>query len=370
MGQTLAALVAGLLLLSACAPGPSEQNPAGAGGSPAARDAAAWRHLATTEGMLDGDAAAEAVEAQADLLTAWDRYGLPETAPTVDFDRSFVLLVGQPDDACVDELIGLEVRDGRLRVGWLPPPGACALPLVFRIHAVEVDRRHVPSRFDVAFDEPYSADAEQVTIEVASAEGAAPPPPAPPRSMSDADLDAVFHDQPVRRCTAADSPVLQGSGGTAHPDPESVDEQSEQAVSEQLDDVRRWLRRHGYHEDVNFVPYIDRRDGIRPGLWVDGGAAHEIRRRLDQVFGDDAVAVEKNAYDFEAVRKAQDDLLPLMGDGGPGNIVSSTGLPGPVQIGMVDPTREALDQIAAIVDVSVVCVDPQLSGVRAEVGTP
>jgi hypothetical protein len=37
---------------------------------------------------------------------------------------------------------------------------------------------------------------------------------------------------------------------------------------------------------------------------------------------------------------------------------------------MIDPTRKALDRIAATVDPSLVCVSPVLSGVSADVGRP
>lgn len=364
-------LLAAVLLLSGCAPGgpPDVGFGAGGGASDAAPPDTAWRHLATTEGMLDGNVTAAAVESADGLAAAWDEYRLPEGAPEVDFDRRFVLLLGQPDDACVDELTRLEVEEGSLQVEWLSPPGACPQPLVFRIHAVEVDRRHVPERFEVAFPEPFETEADPVTIEVATAEGDAPPPPEPPDSMTEEELEAVFAGHSVRRCTAADEPLPPEAHGDPIDDTEEYTEApEEQQALDLVDDVRRWLRSNGYRDQVDYIPFIDRREGVRPGLWVDNGAAAKVQRELDAAFGRGTVHVEDHAYDFEAVQQAQDDLMPLMGDDGPGNIVSSSGLPGPVRIGMVDPTREALDQIAAAVDVSVVCVDPELSGVGAEAG--
>lgn len=407
MSRIAVLIVVVAALCVACAP---DQPPAVTiqpGQTPAASGGVAWRHLATTEGLPQGSAAAEAVESANALRQAWKRYGLPESPPEIDFDRSFVLLLGQPDDACIDELIGLEVRDGRLRVEWLPPPGGCNEPLIFRIHAVEVDRRHVPGEFKVAFAPPYEQDAKPVTINVATGEGDAPPEPEPPAAMTDDDVDAVFAGHAVRRCTKADERVGdEAVDGPLSDDPAVAKAQKERAnfgvpndeattrevmasderndeygfplldaelqqdvrASERTDDVRRWLRDHGYRSNVDFVVFLSRSNGIRPGVWVDGGQADEVRRRLDAEFGKGAVLVEENGYDFEAIDKAQRDLGAIMGGSGPGSIVSSSGIPGPVAIGMIDPTREALDRVAATVDPALVCVGPALSGVGAATG--
>ncbi len=103
---------------------------------------------------------------------------------------------------------------------------------------------------------------------------------------------------------------------------------------------------------------------------IDNGQADTVRRRLDDVFGRNAVDVYANPYDFQEVDKAQREVDDLMGGEGPGSIVSSTGVPGPVELGMIDPTREALDWVAATVDPSLVCVYPVLSGVPGDVGRP
>jgi hypothetical protein len=130
--------------------------------------------------------------------------------------------------------------------------------------------------------------------------------------------------------------------------------------------VHRFLRQQGYRSNVDFVPYISRATGVRPGFWVDGGAAPKVQRLLDDEFGNGAVLVVENRYDFEAIDKAQRDIGDLMGGDGPGSIVFSSGIPGPVELGMIDPTREALDRVAATVDPSLVCVEPTLSGVTTD----
>jgi hypothetical protein len=380
--------------------------------APAPQDAdgvVAWRHLGTTEGMLEGSAAAAAVESQRELEAAWNDYGLPGAVPDVDFDRAFVLLLGQPDDACIDELIGVDVANGALDVTWLPPPGGCDEPLIFRIHAVEVDRRYLPEKFTVVFPDPYDGDAKPVTITVRRVAGEPPPAPEPPAAMAEEDVDAVFAGHAVQRCRneaawrddrQVDGPLSddakvaeaqkrraqygvasdEGSTRAAMANPAEgepmgfpiteAELRQDSEASQLTDKVRAWLGDEGYRPNRDFVPYLSRSDGIRPGVLVDGGNTDEIRGRLDEQFGKGAVVVVEHAYDFEAVDKAQRDLGSLMGGEGPGSIVSSTGVPGPVEIGMIDPTREALDRIASTVDPSLVCVSPVLSGVSANVGRP
>lgn len=382
------------------APPPSDAPPASDTPPPAE---VAWRRLAHGTGMLRSNAAAEAVESQDALRAAWQRYELPDAAPEVDFGRNVVLLVGQPDDACVDELIGLEVRDRRLRVEWLPAPGGCAMPLVFRIHAVEVDRRHLPAQFTFAFEDPYEDEAEPVTLSIDAVAGQAPPPPEPPRAMTANDLDDVFRGHAVRRCTKDDelvgnNPVdgplsadrevaaaQRARAGFGVPSDEATtrevmasaqrnDEygfpllaselQKDFEASELVDDVQAFLRRNDYRRGVDVETYLSRVDGIRPGVLVDDPAkVAGVRQRLGAEFGGDAVLVVEHPYDFQAVNKAQGALRPLMGGSGHGSIMSSTGIPGPVMLGMIDPTREALDRIADLVDPSLVCVSPDLSGV-------
>lgn len=360
------------VLMAGCAPPPDVRL--GDGGTPGATAPAsdpgsasspadtAWRHLATTEGRLDGGVAGVAVEDAAGLAQAWTAYGLPQSAPEVDFDRSVVLLLGQPDDACVDELVGLDVVGGGLQLKWLAPPGVCAQPLLTRIHAVEVDRRHVPSTFEVAFPEPFADQAEAVTLRVATVDGDPPPPPQPPAAMTDAQMDEVFADHEVRRCTPQDSEIPSATPGA----PSGRD-----GKAAGLEEVRAWLADRGYRADHDYVPFVARGEGgSQPGLWVDGGAADRVRAELDTAFGEKAVLVVDHPYDFKAVDKAQRDLGALMNTEGPGAISFTTGLPGPVTIGMIDPTREALDAVAAAVDASVVCVEPALSGVSDGVGQP
>ena len=365
------------------------------------RQRVAWQRLAHTAGMLDDSAAAEAVEDAAFLAETWKRYGFKGPVPQVDFQAFFVLLLAQPDDACVDKLIGLEVTGGRLRPTWLSPPGGCAQPLIMRIHAVEVHRAFLPSRFEVAEGDPYKDMTKPVTITFDAVDGPAPPPPEEPQAMSEQELEMVFAGHPVRRCTpegelGADAPV----DGPLSDDPKvakwqrgragygvASDEQSTRAAAERstetaaygfpltpedlqadqdamalMDRVMRWWEKSDWS---GVEPMIDRRGGIRPKLLLTrSGDAAALRRAIDAEFGQGNVLVESSPYEFSEIEKAQRALGKIMGGDGPGAIVSSTGVPGPVMLGMIDPTREALDKVAATVDPAFVCVGPMRSGVR------
>ena len=320
---------------------------------------AAWQHLAMVEDVLDDGAAAVALEDARAVAAAWQRYGFDEPPPQVDFDRRFVLLVLQPDDACPDELIGLDVVDGRLHVEWLAPPGGCNQPLIHRVHAVEVHRGHVPAEFDVVIAAPYADSATPTTITLQPYEGpAAPPPPQPPQAMTEAEVDAVFAGHDVRRCTPQDDVVPPLPPGTV------IDERNEGDEEALMQSVIEWLRANGWDLQREVVPIMDRHDNLRPHLRVDADRAKQLQRQVDAEFGDGAVVVDANRYRMADIVAAQKALRPLMGGDGPGSIWGSSGLPGPVRLSMVDPTREALDRVAATVDPSLVCIDVELSGVR------
>ena len=408
-------LVVPVLLAVACgpqstAPGTSPDASAGPSDEPERPDeptaqgqARAWRHLARVEGLLEDGSAAMAIQKQAALDGAWASYGFKGAAPPVDFDHEVVLLLLQPDDACPDELIGLEVRDGELHPEWLPPPGGCNQPLIFRLHAVAVHRGHLPRRFGVALPEPYAAEAARAEIELAAYEGeAAPPPPTPPRAMTAAQLDAVFDGHAVRRCTPEDDAVPERTvDGPLSNDPEVAEAQQQRAgfgvpsdeqttrevmadpdrtdeygfpllaselaqdqrASELVQDVIRYLEDQGLDPERDFVPMLGRDGGIRPRVLVPPDEVAARQADLDREFGRGEVDVRALRYDLREIQRAQRDLRPIMGGSGPGTIFSSTGAPGPVEIGMIDPTRDALDLVARTVDPALVCVHPELSGV-------
>ena len=314
----------------------------------------AWRRLAITQGSLRG-AAGAAVEDQESLDKAWQQYGFSGRAPALNFKTRFMLFLAQPDDACEDELIRLRFDDELLKPTWLPPPGMCAQPLIMRVHAVDMHRAYPPARFTVAEQDPHFTDeTEPVTIRVRTIPGPPPPVPQPRRAMTADELDEVFAGHPVRRC-GNENPYLDGD---AH-DPEQ-----ERQAETVMEKVRSWMQRHDYRPDVDYVPFISRTRGVRAGVLVDDGNGPEVRRQLDRAFGEGSIHVVDHPYDFQAVRKAQNAVGSLPQGDRPGQIMWTTGIPGPVEIGMVDPTREALDRIADTVNPHLVCVTPELSGQR------
>lgn len=368
--RTLLGVIAVAVLGAACAQRPPVGSPAASPSTepateaapndpaPTPTGAAAWQHLAMVTDFLDEGAAAVAVEDARALAKAWRRYDFDVAAPQIEFDRRFVLLVLQPDDACPDEVIGLDVEDRRLHVEWLAPPGGCIQPLIHRVHAIAVHRGYVPPEFDVVIAEPYADSAAPTTITLQPYDGpAAPPPSQPPQAMTEAEVDAVFAGHAVRRCTPKDEVVPPLPAGAV------VDERNEVEEEASMQAVIDWLRANGWDLEREVLPIMDRRENLRPQLRVDADRVKRLQRQVDAEFGKGTVVVDANRYRMADIAAAQQALQPLMGGEGPGSIWSSTGLPGPVKLSMVDPTREALDAIAATVDPSLVCVDVELSGV-------
>ena len=326
--------------------------------APSAAGDPAWVHLAQKEGRLRGRASAVAVETPAHLAAAWGDYHLPESPPDVDFEKYAVLLLLQPDDACSDDLATLRVTRGELAVEWLSPPGGCTLPLIFRLHAVAVHRSHIPQRFDVRVPEPHARDARATSIRLRVEPGQHPDPvlPTPPAPMTKEELDAVFAGHEIRRCRPDDH-VLNDGPAPVHASGDGT---------RMADLVRPWLRDNGFATDREAVPYIDTDGDGGLHVLVAPANVERLQAALDEKFGPGVVAAEAARYDFAAIDRAQQDLRALMGPpDGPGSIVGSDGIPGPVQILMVDPTRGALDAVAATVDPRLVCVTPELSGYTA-----
>lgn len=398
MGHHLATAAVAVLLLVACGEtGMTIDAPPG--------DTAAWVHHGQVEGVLDGRAAAQAVTDAAAWADAWDRHGFDGPRPELDFDHRIVLLLGQADDACPDELVDLEVVDGRLEVVWLPPPGGCNQPLIMRIHAVEVHRGHVSERFTYGLDEPFTDELEPATIELPPYDGTAPPPPQPPQAMTDEEIDAVFAGHPVERCgpqhelrrtgevdgPLSDDPEVAAAQqaraqfGVASdeatvralledPPPAGVEDYGFPLTPEEFEQDRRatetaqrvaeWLQQEGY-EERRVVPMIDRSEGIRAVVVVGADDEAALRDALADRFGDDTVEVRVSPWPPAEVAAAQDTLTERMGEIDPhAQVTFVSGPPGPAEIGLVDPTRAALDAIAAVVDPALVCVSVETSGVQ------
>lgn len=174
--------------------------------------------------------------------------------------------------------------------------------------------------------------------------GPAPPPPTPPQTTREVMADPDRTDEygfPLLRSELA----------------------QDQRATQLVQEVVAYLRGRGLTQERDFVPMLARDDGIRPRVLVAPDDVADRQADLDREFGRGEVDVAALRYDLREIQRAQRDLGPIMGGDGPGAIVSTSGVPGPVGTGMIDPTRDALDLIARTVDPALVCVHPELSGV-------
>jgi hypothetical protein len=364
------AVIAGALLLTACGSGEPTLDPIDPGPQPTGDDEAAgtgltWDHLDVVEATLPDRAAASVVEDPDEIAAVWERLGFESGVPTLDPATDVLLLLGRADNACPDELIVLEVVDERLVTEWLEPPGGCVDPLIHWVHAVQVHRGVLGEQFTYALEEPFADDLEPVTITLAAFDDdGSRRAPTPPQAMSDDEVDAVFADHPIRRCGPDDDPIADAFG----PLDEPVDEfdPDQETALEQVDAAMAVLTDAGFEPHADVSGLIDRSTGTsRAAVVVHEPRAEEVQDLLDAELGPGTVTVRADPWDAREVQAAQEALGALMGPGsdGPGAIVSTSGAPGPVEIGMVDPTREALDAIADRVDAELVCVDVIRSGV-------
>lgn len=361
--RRLISLVALAVVASACASSPSVevQSPEGAQQTEdevamTAPENLAWEHLGQVEANLPDRAAAAVLEDQEAVLAAWDRYGFAGGPPEVGFDDHVLLLLGQADDACPDELIRLEVVEGNLQPDWLAPPGGCNQPLVQRLHAIRVHRSVLGERFTYGLEDPFDDVFVDVTIELPPYDGETPPAPEPPTAMTEAELDAVFAGHPVSRCGPEHEVIDFGPGGTHDPRPVATIEEANAALVEA-----------GFDPERDVVPFVERSSGGRLSYVVAADDEASIRAVFAEAFGDEAPDLRVTRWAPAEVADAMEAVQPLMGGGDigePGSIVWAAGAPGPVELGMIDPTREALDAIAELVDPELVCVSPELSGVR------
>jgi hypothetical protein len=399
-----------LTMVTACAAPASVTVDGGAQRVDGDTAGAAWTHLGMVEAMLPDGAAATAIEDEDTFAAAWTDHGFEGGAPEVDFDHHAVLLLGQPDDACPDELVELEVVGDRLEIGWLPPAGGCDQPLIMRLHAVEVHRGHVPDTFHVELAPPFEDELTRVTIELAPYDDQAPPPRDPPSAMSDDELEQVFADHPVRRCRPEDRPGQDGEvdgplsddavvaeaqrqragyGLTSDeatvrrllddPGPSDtygfpvLDEELEadMAAGNVMDELVTWLGAEGLDLERDLTPILSRSGGIQPMVLVTADDEDRIRAMVEERFGPGVVEVRVQRWDPAEVMDAQETVTALMGDHEASWLISwVSGPPGPAEIGVIDPTRDALDAIAELVDPELVCVSVELSGIQPALLSP
>lgn len=376
----------------------------------------AWTHHGEVESTLDADAAVEAIEDTEALNDAWDQHQFEGEPPEVAFDDEVVLLVRNPDNACPNQPVELEVNDqGYLDIKWVAPPGACEDPLIIWLHALTVHRGALAEEFTYGPSEPHEDALETTTVELPPYDGDAPPAPTledlDQEAMTEEEVDAVFADHPVQQCGPEHEPFRDNTvDGELSDDPEVADGQqgragfglpsdeestraaidadesvdgmaladtygfpvtedeleASQDVESLTSQARNVLEDEGIDTTVDAMPLIARADGIQATVATDEEHEDEVRALLDAEFGEDTVVVEVVPWSGRDVADAQEALSELMGngaDGDDGRIASLSGQPGPVNVGMVDPTVEALDAIAELVDPELVCVNVERGGV-------
>jgi hypothetical protein len=360
--------------------------------------------LGEADAMLDERAALAAAEDQEALEAAWSQHGFASDPPEVAFDDEVVLLVGRPDDSCADEPVRLGVDEERLEIGWATPPGPCDDLLMQWVQAIQVHRGVLAEEVTFGPDEPYEDELEETTISLPPYEGEAPPDPAPPEAISDEELEAMFADQPVDRCGPEHEPFRDDRvDGGKRDDPEVAAAQrgrashrlpsdedtardamtdddrvegfdfplteEEQArdhrVTQRIEQARQALETAGWDLEEEAIPVIARDGRIRPVVVTHEEDVGEVTTMLDAEIGVGEIDIEVTPWPAREVVEAQQRLTELMGHADEaGAIVSLSGPPGPVRVGMVDPTPGALAEVSETVDPELVCVEVALTDVE------
>lgn len=287
-----------------------------------------------------------------ELARAWDRHGFDPPVPAVDFATHVVLLVVRPEDGCPDDLVEARRDGATLQTTFLEPPGGCIEPLIPTAYAIALHRADLPERFTARF-EAHEGHGGDITASFTLPAYDGPPAPAPsppPRQMDPAALAAVFAGHPVRPCAERPDPREGALGGgpsplqTAHPDfPADIQER----YAAEHPDTFGWLL-------LDSV-----RDQFAIGVTGDlDGHRERIAARHPQV----PFRVEQTPFSQRDLAAAQEAVLAFH-DPGHGPQLTASSYLAYLELAVVDPSREDLDAIAAVVDPGLACVDPVLSGV-------
>lgn len=395
----LVVLALAVLVLGGCGeplqPGQADRSePA----SPVAAEDAIWFEVFGVSETATGDYGWY-LASDADMLgQLWDRHGFSGPMPDMDFATRVVLVAVRAEDACPDDLVEIRLSGGVLQPTFLPPPGGCEEPLLTTAHAVALHRGDLPEQFTAVLrqHEGHGGDVE-TQLSLPPYDGpAAPAPPVPPRQMSAAALDAVFDGHPLRRCDEmtdiTTEPVVDGP---LDDDADVAEAQrgragfglpSDRATTRALVDDPDADRSFGFpmtaaehnavmarnamevtgdiqgayaaeHADTFGVLVLDQADGGTLVVGVtDDLEGH--RARLGERHPDVALRVVQVAATERELRAAQEALRPLHDDG----TLSYSAFAVHLTVGVVDPTREDLDAIAALVAPAFTCVEPVLSG--------
>lgn len=363
--RTIAVLVLTALALAACGEQAAQspdvttppRRPAPEPGSAAPAPGAIWFEvLGVSQESPEDISTLHLVEDTAGLETEWERHRFDGAVPDVDLGQHVVLVVTRPEDGCPDDLVEVRRVDGELRPTFVPPPGGCIQPLIPTAYAIALHRADLGEAATIRFAE-HEGHGGDAVHELALAPYDGPPaPPAPdvPQQMTEADLEAVFADHAIRPCAELDDPraAILSQPLEATPDARmleiDVPEDVQGAYAAEHADTFGW-----FMVDQPAATWIV---GVTDD--VDGHEARLAERHPDHDF-----RVVETPFTRATLQAAHEAVQPLHGADGPQVTWSSTFAY--LEIGVIDPTREDLDAIAAVLDdPSVACVDPDLSGLQ------
>lgn len=362
MRSPLPLVVALAMVLAACGeqvavePAPGGSGQASPGATAVHPDAVWFEVLGVTE-AAGGDLGVDLAQSRGELAAFWDAHGFDEPVPEPGFDEHVVALVRRGDNACPDEVMEVRRVGAALEHTLLPPPGACNDPYIVWAYAIAYHRGDLGEEVTLRIDEADGPDGTlTATFTLPPYDGPpAPPPSPPPRQLTDEALAAVFAGHPVRPCTELHDPreeVLSGQpapddGGSPGGAPAGVDVPG---------DVQTAYAAEYPGEFGWFM--VDQ----AAGEWVVGvtGDVEGHRARLSARHPGQRFRVVETPHAQRDLAAAQEAARPLHTGDDPLLVHSSHFAY--LELGVIDPTRDDLDKIAAVVDPTLACVEPVLSG--------
>lgn len=299
----------------------------------------------------------ELIEADSDLGSAWARYAFEGQPPTIDFAEHIVVVVTRPEDACPDEVLEVRLSAGILSPVFVQPPGGCAQPLIPTAYAIAFHRGDLGQRVTLRIREHEAFGDIEQELQLPPYDGPdAPPPPAPAEQMTQTELDEVFADHPLRRCSELPDPRRElvedwpeGSDSTLRAMDFTVAEDIQGPYAAEHADTFGWFM-------------VDQ----PAGEWVVGvtGDVEGHRQRLSERHPGESFRVVETPYTMAELAAAQEAILPLHQGDPP--VVSASSFFAYLELQVIDPTRDKLDAIAAVVDPDLACVDPVFGGLPAD----
>lgn len=337
-----------------------------------------------------------------ELAVAWDDAGLDGDPPAVDLDSHVVVVYVKPENACPDDLAEVLLTDDVLGLTFVATVPMCAQPLIPTVQVVALHRADLPTELDVHIPQhPGHGGDVDATFTLDPYEGPpAPEPTAPTRQPGDEDVAALIGDHPLPACTdvpafttepEVDGPVsadpdvaaaqhqraelgLASDEATVRQrvdDPDAVDSMGTPTTEAEFDELMARNRMdltqalvaytQGHRETWGFTLLDQPGGGVFVVGFTDDLEGHSAR--LDEQFpGEPIRVVEAPATDADIAADADrlrdrvvDDDSALVSFGGAGPYLN---------VGLHDPTRADLDEVAELVDPAHTCTEITWSGLQ------